>query len=104
MDFALSDEHRMLKDLIARFVRDELMLLEKVVLEREAAGQGVMLTAEERHPIDRKSCEVGLRGLDAPEDVGGTDLRTSPSSASTKSWVKPSRPMCFHRIRRISAC
>jgi acyl-CoA dehydrogenase len=74
MDFALSDEHRMLKDLIARFVRDELMALEQVVLERETAGQGVMLTAEERRPIDRKSRELGLWGLDAPEDVGGSDL------------------------------
>ena len=45
MDFALSDEHRMLKDLVARFVREELMPLEKAVLEREAAGQGLFLTA-----------------------------------------------------------
>ncbi len=74
MDFALSDEHRMLKDLIARFVREELIPLENVVLGREAAGQGVMLTDEERGPIDRKSRELGLWGLDAPEDVGGSDL------------------------------
>jgi acyl-CoA dehydrogenase len=74
MDFALNDEHRMLKDLIARFVRDELMPLENIVLERETAGQGVMLTAEERKPIDQKSRELGLWGLDAPEDVGGSDL------------------------------
>lgn len=74
MDFALSGEHRMLKDLIARFVREELMPLENVVLEREAAGQGVMLTEEERRHIDQKSRELGLWGLDAPEDVGGSDL------------------------------
>jgi acyl-CoA dehydrogenase len=74
MDFALSEEHRMLKDLIARFVRDELMPLENVVLDREAAGQGVMLTGEERRPIEQKSRELGLWGLDAPEDVGGSDL------------------------------
>jgi acyl-CoA dehydrogenase len=74
MDFALSDEHRMLKDLIARFVCDELMPLEKVVLDRETAGHGVMLTADERRPVDQKSRELGLWGLDAPEDVGGSDL------------------------------
>jgi acyl-CoA dehydrogenase len=74
VDFALTDEHRMLKDLVARFVREELMPLEPVVLEREAAGQGVMLTAEERAPIDKKSRELGLWGLDAPEDAGGSDL------------------------------
>ena len=74
MDFALSDEHRMLKDLVARFVREELLPLEPAVLEREASGQGVLLTAEERAPIDKKSRELGLWGLDAPEDVGGSDL------------------------------
>src|SRR5690348_11516178 len=74
MEFALSDEHRMLKDLVARFVREELMPLEPAILAREAAGQPVALTAEERAPIDRKSRELGLWGLDAPEDVGGSDL------------------------------
>jgi len=74
MDFALSDEHRMLKDLVARFVREELMPLEKAVLEREAAGQGLFLTAQERAPLDKQSRELGLWGLDAPEDVGGSDL------------------------------
>jgi acyl-CoA dehydrogenase len=74
MDFALSDEHRMLKDLVARFVREELMPLESAVLEREAQGQGVLLTAAERAPLDKQSRELGLWGLDAPEDVGGSDL------------------------------
>jgi alkylation response protein AidB-like acyl-CoA dehydrogenase len=60
MDFALSDEHRMLKDLVARFVREELLPFEGVVLEREASGQGATLTAEERAPIDKKSRELGL--------------------------------------------
>jgi len=74
VDFALSEEHRMLKDLVARFVREELLPLERVVLEREAQGQGAILTAEERAPIDDKSRQLGLWGLDAPEDVGGSDL------------------------------
>ena len=74
MDFALSDEHRMLKDLVARFVCEELMPLEPAMLTREASGQPLSLTPEERTPIDRKSRELGLWGLDAPEDVGGSDL------------------------------
>jgi acyl-CoA dehydrogenase len=74
MDFALSDEHRMLKELVARFVREELLPLEKPALEREAAGQGVFLTPAERAPLDKQSRELGLWGLDAPEDVGGSDL------------------------------
>ena len=74
MEFALSDEHRMLKDLVARFVREELLPLEPAVLAREAAGQGVHLTREERAPLDKQSRELGLWGLDAPEDIGGSDL------------------------------
>src|SRR3981189_3164703 len=74
MDFALTEEHRMLKDLVARFVREELMPLERAVLEREASGHGTLLTPEERAPIDKKSRELGLWGLDAPEDAGGSDM------------------------------
>ncbi|MEH6678791.1 acyl-CoA dehydrogenase family protein [Phenylobacterium sp.] len=74
MDFQLSDEHRMLKELTARFVRDELMPLEAGVLDREARGQGLSLAAEEHARLDQVSKDLGLWGLDAPEDVGGSDL------------------------------
>ncbi|MGQ3016337.1 acyl-CoA dehydrogenase family protein [Phenylobacterium sp.] len=74
MDFQLSDEHRMLKELTARFVRDELMPLEAGVLDREARGQGLSLAPEEHARLDEISKQLGLWGLDAPEDVGGSDL------------------------------
>lgn len=74
MDFDLSDEHRMLKELVGRFVADKLLPLEPRVLEREAAGQSPALTAEEQAPIDAASRELGLWGLDAPKDVGGMNL------------------------------
>ncbi len=74
MDFQLAEEHQMLKDLVAKFVRDQLIPLEPAVLARDAAGESVALTAEERAPIDAVSKELGLWGLDAPEDVGGADL------------------------------
>lgn len=74
MDFQLQEEHQMLKDLVSRFVDDELMPLEARVLERDANGEGVHLTADEHEPIDARARELGLWGLDAPEAVGGTDL------------------------------
>ena len=74
MDFALSDEHRMLKELVARFVRDELMPLEAGVLAREADGKGLGIGAAESARLDEISRSLGLWGLDAPEDVGGVDL------------------------------
>lgn len=39
-DIPLVDEHRMLLDLVERFVADELMPLEPAVLAREASGAG----------------------------------------------------------------
>ena len=74
MDFALSDEHRMLKELVARFVQDELMPLEAGVLAREADGKGLGIGAAEHKRLDEVSKSLGLWGLDAPEDVGGVDL------------------------------
>ncbi|WP_321489847.1 acyl-CoA dehydrogenase family protein [uncultured Hyphomonas sp.] len=74
MKFELDEEHRMLADLVQRFVRDELMPLEGAVLEREASGQGAYLTAEERQKLDKVSKDLGLWSLDAPEDAGGMGM------------------------------
>ena len=74
MDFELSEEHRMLKELVHHFVEDELMPLEAGVLEREAAGQGLSIPKADQQRVDKISRELGLWGLDAPVDVGGSDL------------------------------
>jgi acyl-CoA dehydrogenase len=74
MDFELAEEFRMLSNLVARFVEEQLYPLEPAVLEREARGEGAHITAEERAALDAVSQELGLWGLDAPEDVGGSDL------------------------------
>jgi acyl-CoA dehydrogenase len=74
MDFELAEEHRMLKDLVARFVKDELTPLEAGVLAREADGKGLGIGPAEHQRLDEVSRSLGLWGLDAPEDVGGIDL------------------------------
>jgi acyl-CoA dehydrogenase len=74
MDFELAEDHRMLKDLVARFVKDELMPLEGAVLAREAEGDGLGVGPAEHARLDEVSRTLGLWGLDAPEDVGGLDL------------------------------
>ena len=74
MNFELLEEHRMLKDLVARFVKDELMPLEAGVLAREAEGKGLGLDPADHVRLDGVSKTLGLWGLDAPEDVGGIDL------------------------------
>ena len=74
MEFELAEDHRQIKDLVRKFVTDELLPLEGAVLAREANGEGCVLTPAERAPIDARAKELGLWGLDAPEDVGGSDL------------------------------
>jgi alkylation response protein AidB-like acyl-CoA dehydrogenase len=74
MNFELDEEHRMLKDLVARFVRDELIPMEPAVLAREANGGQLGLLAEEHDRLDALSKELGLWGLDAPTEMGGFDL------------------------------
>jgi acyl-CoA dehydrogenase len=74
MDFEIAEEHRMLKDLVANFVRDELMPLEAAVLARDAEGKGLGIGPAEHARLDKVAHELGLFGLDAPEDVGGSDL------------------------------
>src|SRR5689334_8145635 len=74
MEFELAEEHRMLKDLVAKFVRDELMPLEAGVLAREADGKGLGLAPDDHARLDKIAGVLGLFGLDAPADVGGSDL------------------------------
>tara|TARA_R110000824_G_scaffold315080_1_gene502159 strand:+ start:1 stop:1164 length:1164 start_codon:yes stop_codon:yes gene_type:complete len=74
MDFELAEEYRMLRDLVQRFVRDELMPLEASVLARDAEGQGSHLVEGERTRLDKVSKEMGLWSLDAPEESGGMGL------------------------------
>lgn len=74
MNFELDDDHRMIAELVRRFVDDALVPLENGLLERDIAGHGLELTAEARAEVDRRSHELGLWGLDAPADAGGHDL------------------------------
>ena len=74
MTFELSEEHRMLKDLVAKFVDQELIPLERPMLAREAAGGKVGLTEAEEEKLLARCKELGLWSLDVPEELGGANL------------------------------
>ncbi len=74
MNFVLEQEHQMLKDLVGRFVREQLIPLEAGVLAREAEGGRLTLLPPEQDKLDTLSRELGLWGLDAPAEMGGADL------------------------------
>ena len=65
MDFEISDELRMMVDVVREFRERELMPLEHHFLV-----QG-RFTAEERDAIDAKAKAAELWALDVPEDLGG---------------------------------
>ena len=67
-------ELQALRNLTARFVRENLMPLESVILKREATGKGRYLTEDEEKALNEKARHVGLWGIDVPEELGGLDL------------------------------
>jgi len=77
MDFTLTEEQQMLKDLVARFVRDELLPLEAVALKSEAEGGPMSVGAENRAKLDARAKELGLTALESPEEFGGANLDTT---------------------------
>lgn len=93
VDFA--EEERMLIDLVEKFVENELMPLEKAVMEREAAGGPVALTPEEEAPLLEKCRELGLWALDAPEEVGGAALPTTVMLAVQERLKSTATPFIF---------
>lgn len=77
MDFTLPEELRMLRDTVARFVREELIPLEPLVLELEAKrgySDEPPLPAEVEQKLKARAREIGLWGIDVPEEYGGQNL------------------------------
>lgn len=95
MDLELSEEQRMLEDLVTKFVTDELMPLENTVLAREARGEGSGLTEEELEPLYARCKELGLWGLDVPESMGGADLDSVSLVAVNEALKRTAVPFTF---------
>jgi alkylation response protein AidB-like acyl-CoA dehydrogenase len=74
MTVHLAEEHRMLQDLVARFVDEQLIPLEPKIIERDIRGELPKLAEDEEAPLLAKCKELGLWALDAPEELGGANL------------------------------
>ena len=72
--FDLNEEQHLLRALVARFVDEQLMPLERQVLACEASGGAVSLTDEEEAPLLEHCRALGLWGLDVPQRYGGAEL------------------------------
>jgi (R)-benzylsuccinyl-CoA dehydrogenase len=77
MDFTLPEELRMLRDTVARFVKQEMIPLEKEVVRREAERgltDAPLIAPDVEEALARKAKEIGLYGIDVPEEYGGQNL------------------------------
>ena len=71
MDLELSDEQKLIVETVRRFVREEIAPLE-ADLDPDASE----LPAEHRDRLVKKVTEMGLYGLDIPEEYGGPGVDT----------------------------
>ncbi|MSO91558.1 MAG: acyl-CoA dehydrogenase [Acetobacteraceae bacterium] len=93
--FKLAEEHRMLQELVEKFVDRELIPLEKSVLAREASGGNVSLPDEQEQALRVKCKELGLWGLDVPEKLGGANLPTVALMAIQEEIGRTCTPFTF---------
>ncbi|MSP30395.1 MAG: acyl-CoA dehydrogenase [Acetobacteraceae bacterium] len=93
--FELAEEHRMLQELVEKFVDRELIPLEKSVLAREASGGKVSLPEDQEQVLRAKCKELGLWGLDVPEDYGGANLPTVALMAIQEEIGRTCTPFTF---------
>jgi acyl-CoA dehydrogenase len=80
----MSDDEQtaMIRETVAKFVDRELIPLEPHYLQSKLPGAGhPRLTDAQRQRLRDVSKELGLWGLDAPEDLGGHDLPTRTMAA-----------------------
>ena len=77
MDFGLTQEQKLILETVRDFARTELMPLEEEMRKAELEGWGDKFPDEETTKRLRlKAKELGLWGLDTPEEYGGLNLGT----------------------------
>lgn len=77
MDFELPDDVVQVRDSVRRFVREELLPLERTVIRREAErglADTPILPPDVAAALDAKAQALGLWGIDVPAQFGGQEL------------------------------
>ena len=77
MDFELPDDVVQVRDSVRRFVREELLPLERTVIRREAErglADTPILPPDVAAALDVKAQALGLWGIDVPAQFGGQEL------------------------------
>jgi (R)-benzylsuccinyl-CoA dehydrogenase len=77
LDFELPEESRMVRDTVARFVQEELVPHESLIIRREAERgfeDSPLIPPELDATLQEKARNIGLWGIDVPEEFGGQDM------------------------------
>ncbi len=77
MDFELPESTRMVRDTVMRFVSNELVPHESLIIRREAErgfSDDALIPPELDAQLQQKARDIGLWGIDVPEEFGGQDL------------------------------
>jgi (R)-benzylsuccinyl-CoA dehydrogenase len=77
MDFELPESTRMVRETVARFVREELIPHEQLIIRREAERgfkDDPLIPPELDERLQKKAREIGLWGIDVPEAYGGQEF------------------------------
>jgi acyl-CoA dehydrogenase len=76
ISFALDDEESAIIDTVRRFVQEEVLPFEEVLLRRaiETVVTSPGLTWDEKRNLQEKARAAGLWGVSAPEELGGVNL------------------------------
>ena len=78
MDFALSEELQMIRDMARDFVTNELLPIESqvLVLDGQPGKRGAPIPREKYDALKKKAVDQGLWAMTAPEALGGGGLST----------------------------
>jgi (R)-benzylsuccinyl-CoA dehydrogenase len=77
MDFEIPEDTRMVRETVARFVKTELMPNEQLIIRREAErgfSDEPLIPPELDAHLQAKAREIGLWGIDVPEEFGGQEF------------------------------
>src|SRR2546430_16628783 len=96
MDFALTDEQKMIQQTVRRFVERELMPLENEVLQSEGKYP-TGIEPELYHTLQTKAKDLGFWGINTPEEYGGG--RIGGGNEAPRDFVVGSTLVALYSVR-----
>ena len=103
MDFEIPQDLRMIQGLVRDFVNDQLKPLERYILGRAAdlSDAQISLPTETEEKLIKLAHEIGLWGINIPEELGGAGLGTLCSCLVEEELAQTVVPFNFGDVTPI---